>query len=233
MYHDNVRKADSYMGFTASVHPKFTKFYNTTRLQTARGHDIVTNSTQCFVEAINAFYLETKGRFLPEFIVVFRDGVGESMIKTVQDHEVGALEDAIRQFEGYNPSFVYFIVNKDTNAKFYQENGGNPLPGTVVYKDVVPDSGDFYLIAHPVTQGIARPTLYKAISTYYENPNNTVPVQVLANLAYKLCNIYPNWTGGIKIPVCTFMAHKLAYLVGTSIHREEYNNNLKLLPFFL
>lgn len=31
IYHDNINKNDSYMGFTASIHPKFTSYYNTVK----------------------------------------------------------------------------------------------------------------------------------------------------------------------------------------------------------
>ena len=38
-------------------------------------------------------------------------------------------------------------------------------------------------------------------------------------LTYKLCHLYYNWPGTVRVPMVCQYAHKLAYLVGTSIHR--------------
>jgi hypothetical protein len=55
----------------------------------------------------------------------------------VKDIEVEALKRAIAQIDNnYDPAYVFYSINKDTNMKFYrQENGriDNPLPGTVLY----------------------------------------------------------------------------------------------------
>ena len=54
---------------------------------------------------------------------------------------------------------------------------------------------------------------------------------LVAKLAFKLCYMYYNWTGGIKVPAPTMMAHKLAYLVGQSVHGTHVPD-LRTLPWF-
>ena len=55
----------------------------------------------------------------------------------------------------------------------------------------------------------------------------------LQKLTYKLCHLYYNWTGTIKVPSVCQYAHKLAFMTGESLHqapqRGKFSNNL----FFL
>lgn len=43
---------------------------------------------------------------------------------------------------------------------------------------------------------------------------------VIQRLTYKLCFLYYNWPGTVRVPACCQYAHKLAYLVGQSLQRE-------------
>ena len=139
------------------------------------------------------------------------------------------MKNAIKTFQGYDPQLVYVLVNKKTNAKLFVDGGRgveNPQPGTVVNTVVIPESQSFYLIAHAVTQGMASPTLYRII----HNDGNIDPM-IIAKLAFKLCYMYYNWTGGIKVPAPTMMAHKLAFIVGQSVHGTHLPQ-LRTLPWF-
>ncbi|CAG9320746.1 unnamed protein product [Blepharisma stoltei] len=233
IFHDTVSKAKSVMGFVSSINPTFTKYYNTAKVQERVGQEIVGSVSICLKEALGAFYEATKKRFLPDLIVVFRDGVADSQIKAVKEFEVDGMKSVIKSFEGYRPGFVYIVMNKKTNAKFFVNSPRgiiNPLHGTVITDVVVPDVDSFYLVSHGVTQGMASPTLYRIIEKIL--PDEDIDTIVFARLAYKLCYMYYNWTGGIKIPAPTMMAHKLAYMVGQSIH-DDYLQDLKVLPWFL
>lgn len=229
VFHDTVLRAKSVLGFVASIHPAFTNYYNTTRIHERSGQEIGGHVGDCFREALLAFHEATKGRFMPETIIVFRDGLADSQIGAAKDFEVTSMKTAIRNFQGYDPQLIYVIVNKKTNAKlFINGNRGveNPQSGTVVNTVVIPESQSFYLIAHTVTQGMASPTLYRII----HNDGNMDPM-VVAKLAFRLCYMYYNWTGGIKVPAPTMMAHKLAYLVGQSVHGTHLAQ-LRTLPWF-
>ncbi|CAG9317621.1 unnamed protein product [Blepharisma stoltei] len=233
VFHDVVKKAKSVVGFVASIHPVFTQYFNTVKIQSIDGEEIATALGSCLEAALIAFYENTKKRFMPDHIVVYRDGVADSQIGAIRTFEIDGMKEAISRFDNYNPNFTYIIINKKTSAKLYvnsQRGIGNPLPGTVVNSVIVPDPNSFYLISHAVTQGMASPTLYRVIE-------NTCPIKetdviTYAKLAFKLCYMYYNWSGGIKVPAPTMMAHKLAYIVGQCIHEEEYLPNLKQLPWF-
>lgn len=229
VFHDTVLRAKSVLGFVASIHPAFTNYFNTTRIHQSVGQEIGGHVGECLREALLAFYEATRRRFMPELIIVYRDGVADSQIDAAKRFEVEAMKNTIKSFQGYAPNLVYVLVNKKTNAKLFvqgQRGMDNPPPGTVVNSVVIPESQSFYLIAHAVTQGMASPTLYRII----HNDNNTDPM-IVARLAFKLCYMYYNWTGGIKVPAPTMMAHKLAYLVGQSVHATHVEA-LRTLPWF-
>lgn len=105
----------------------------------------------------------------------------------------------------------------------------NPPPGTLVVDQIVPERGDFYLISHSANQGMAAPSLYRTV--YASHPDN-FPLEELARLAYKLCHMYYNWTGAIKVPAPCMMAHKLAYLVGQCIH-GDVSTKIRLSQFYI
>lgn len=42
----------------------------------------------------------------------------------------------------------------------------------------------------------------------------------MQRLTYKMCHLYYNWQGTVRVPAPCQYAHKLAYLVGESIHKE-------------
>ncbi|KAM7017829.1 piwi-like protein 1 isoform 2-T2 [Tautogolabrus adspersus] len=56
--------------------------------------------------------------------------------------------------------------------------------------------------------------------------------QLHSRLTYKLCHMYYNWQGIIRVPAPCQYAHKLAFLVGQSIHKEP-NAKLEDLLFYL
>ena len=92
----------------------------------------------------------------------------------------------------------------------------NPPSGTVV-DDVVtlPERYDFFLVSQSVRQGTVNPTSYNII----ENDTQLRP-EHFQKLTYKLCHLYYNWPGTVRVPAVCQYAHKLAYLIGTSVHRK-------------
>lgn len=230
VFHDTVNKSRSVLGFVASIDPGFTSYFNTIRMHSGVGEELAGYVGDCLREALLAFNKETNFKFLPEAVIVYRDGVGDSQIEAAKMAEVESMLMTFKLFEDYNPKLAFVLVNKKTNTKLYEgslNNVKNPSPGTMVNSVIVPDSQSFYLISHCVTQGQASPTLYRVI---YNEQN--FELMVLAKLAFNLCYMYPNWTGGIKVPAPTMLAHKLAMLVGQSV-RSEFKENLRILPWFL
>ena len=107
-------------------------------------------------------------------------------------------------------------------------NATNPPSGSVV-DDVVtlPERHDFYLVSQSVRQGTVNPTSYNVI----EDGSGLKPEHI-QKLTYKLCHLYYNWPGTVRVPAPCQYAHKLAFLVGESLHREP-SEKLEDLLYYL
>jgi len=104
----------------------------------------------------------------------------------------------------------------------------NPATGTIVDTDCVhKDWYDFYVISQSVRQGTVSPTHYHIVYDTSELQPDHVQ-----KLTYKLCHLYYNWPGTIRVPAPCQYAHKIAFLVGQSLHAEPspaMNYNLHFL----
>ena len=55
---------------------------------------------------------------------------------------------------------------------------------------------------------------------------------ILQKLTYKLTHLYYNWPGTVRVPAPCQYAHKLAFLVGESLHRQP-SEQLEDVLYFL
>ncbi|KAL8191113.1 UNVERIFIED_CONTAM: hypothetical protein K2H54_068156 [Gekko kuhli] len=74
---------------------------------------------------------------------------------------------------------------------------------------------DFFLISQLARQGTVNPTHYNVV---YDD--NGLKPEHMQRLTYKMCHLYYNWTGLIRVPAPCQYANKLTFLVGQSIHQE-------------
>merc|ERR1711973_285053 len=167
---------------------------------------------------------------LPERVVVYRDGVGDGQIAQTKNMEVGKIREAFKQV-GCDPKFTYVIVTKRVNTRFYKMDGNNAVnpPSGSIFDDVVtlPERYDFYLVSQSVRQGTVNPTSYNII----ENTTALTPDH-FQKLTYKLCRLYYNWPGTVRVPAVCQYAHKLALLIGDSVHIKP-NAALDELLYYL
>uniref|UniRef100_A0AAQ6IUS5 Piwi-like protein 1 n=1 Tax=Anabas testudineus TaxID=64144 RepID=A0AAQ6IUS5_ANATE len=157
---------------------------------------------------------------LPSRIIVYRDGVGDGQLQGVVNYEVSQIIDSIKSMgHDYVPKLSVVVVKKRISSRFFAHINGkvsNPPPGTVVDSEVTrPEWYDFYIVSQAVRTGSVSPTHYNVVyDTSGLKPDH------MQRLTYKLCHMYYNWQGIIRVPAPCQYAHKLAFLVGQSIHRE-------------
>uniref|UniRef100_H2YJ64 Piwi-like protein 1 n=1 Tax=Ciona savignyi TaxID=51511 RepID=H2YJ64_CIOSA len=72
---------------------------------------------------------------------------------------------------------------------------------------------DFFVVSQSVREGTVSPTHYNVV---YDT--STLKPDHMQRLTYKLCHLYYNWPGTIRVPAPCLYAHKIAFLVGQSIH---------------
>lgn len=80
-------------------------------------------------------------------------------------------------------------------------------------------SYDFYLISQSVRDGTVAPTYYNVL--HEGSPANTPSAMQL--MTYRLCHLYYNWTGTIRLPAVVQYAKKLAFLYGQTLHSYDMN----------
>lgn len=122
---------------------------------------------------------------------------------------------------GYKPTLTYIVVQKRINTKFFMQKvrepqNQNPLPGTIIDHTVTRKFlVDFFLISQSVRQGTVSPSHYIVLED-----ENKFSADILQRLTYKLCFLYYNWPGTVRVPACTQYAHKLAQLIGMHVKRD-------------
>ncbi|KAM9320660.1 piwi-like protein 1 [Gastrophryne carolinensis] len=228
IYHDTLAGRRSIAGFIASMNKGMTRWFSRCVVQDQK-QEIVDGLKICMQASLHAWY-KSNGA-LPNRIVIYRDGVGDGQLKTLVNYEVQQFIDCIRSAgKDYVPKLTVIVVKKRINARFFAVLGGrlqNPPPGTIVDTEVTrPEWYDFFIISQSVRQGTVSPTHYNVVyDTGGLKPDH------MQRLTYKLCHQYYNWPGVIRVPAPCQYAHKLAFLVGQSIHREPHSSLSSLLYY--
>lgn len=92
-------------------------------------------------------------------------------------------------------------LNLQNNENTYE----NPLPGTVVDKYITrSDMYDFFLVSQSVRQGTVSPTHFIVL----RDDANYGP-DIIQKLSYKLCYLYYNWPGTVRVPACCMVSFTL------------------------
>ncbi|XP_070689583.1 piwi-like protein 1 [Pempheris klunzingeri] len=225
-YHDISAGKRSIGALVASLNQGMSRWFSKCVLQ-HRGQEIM-DSLKMALSAALKDYLKFNN-CLPSRIIVYRDGVGDGQLHSVVNYEVSQIMDSIKSMgHDYIPKLTVVVVKKRVSSRFFSHFHGkvsNPPPGTVVDSEVTrPEWYDFYIVSQSVRGGgSVSPTHYNVVyDTSGLKPDH------MQRLTYKLCHMYYNWQGTIRVPAPCQYAHKLAYLVGQSIHREP---NVKLDDF--
>nr|AEX87971.1 Otiwi9 [Sterkiella histriomuscorum] len=232
---------NSVVGFCATYNREMSQYYSEKIVQRKNIELVSKNLTSALKNALSA-YQDHNGR-LPEHLILFRDGVGDSMRKQVLRTEISQFRQAIN--ENYNqtekkPYITVIFVNKRINQRFfvedYQQNLQNPPPGCLIDSSVVEseDSNleyDFYLIPQQTTQGCAVPTHF--FVGFNDSPHSK---DVIEKLTYDLCYYYFNWQGPIKVPAPCMYAHKIAelfMLLGDKVNTKMFDATMQESLHFL
>ncbi|XP_054611859.1 piwi-like protein 1 [Dunckerocampus dactyliophorus] len=228
-YHDTTAGKRSIGALVASLNQSMSRWYSKVKLQN-RGQEIMDGLKMAFAGALKDYF--KFNRCLPSRIVVYRDGVGDGQLHSVVNYEVTQIIDSIKSMgQDYMPKLSVVVVKKRISCRFFEHCNGkicNPPPGTVIDSEVTrPEWYDFYVVSQAVTFGSVSPTHYNVVyDTSGLKPDH------MQRLTYKLCHMYYNWQGIIAVPAPCQYAHKLAFLVGQSIHREP-SMELDNLLFYL
>ncbi|CAJ0608303.1 unnamed protein product [Cylicocyclus nassatus] len=237
LYHDSSLEGKTFGACVSTMDENYTEFFSQTRAH-VNPTELGTNLRSFVKEALKK-YFQRNHKTLPEKIFLYRDGVGDGQIPYVVDQEVSLVQQACAeavQKAGYPAGtkikLAFIIVTKKVNLRVFKwsPNGrlSNPDPGTVVDSVITrPERYDFYLVPQYVNQGTVTPVCYNVI---YDDTG--LEPDKHHKLAYKLCHLYYNWQGTVRVPAPCQYAHKLAFLAAQTLHQEA-TEDLRHKLFFL
>uniref|UniRef100_A0A8B9HXL6 Piwi-like protein 1 n=1 Tax=Astyanax mexicanus TaxID=7994 RepID=A0A8B9HXL6_ASTMX len=207
----------------------FRRWFSKCVLQ-SRGQEIIDGLKGALKGALKAYW--KYNNCLPSRIIVYRDGVGDGMLQSVVNYEVPQIMQSIKTMENLASKLSRLVVVKKRIAsRFFARIDGkltNPPPGTVIDTEVTrPEWYDFFIVSQAVRCGSVSPTHYNVVFD-----NSGLKPDHMQRLTYKLCHMYYNWQGIVRVPAPCQYAHKLAFLVGQSIHKEP-NINLDDFLYYL
>uniref|UniRef100_A0AAY4CX19 Piwi-like 1 n=2 Tax=Denticeps clupeoides TaxID=299321 RepID=A0AAY4CX19_9TELE len=228
-YHDIAAGRRSIGALVASLNYGMSRWFSKCVLQ-SRGQEIIDGLKGSLQAALKAWLKHNN--CLPSRIIVYRDGVGDGMLQSVVSYEVPQIMQSIKSLgKDYAPKLTVVVVKKRIASRFFTRIDGklsNPPPGTVIDTEVTrPEWYDFYIISQAVRMGSVSPTHYNVVFD-----NSGLKPDHMQRLTYKLCHMYYNWQGIVRVPAPCQYAHKMAFLVGQSIHKEP-NMNLDEFLYYL
>jgi len=228
-FHNKRGNKKSIGAMAASYDRNWCQYYSTVSVN-SEFNELTQTMDSLFGECLRNFQ-ERNGK-MPKRVFFYRDGVGEGQLQHVLEVEVKKMVSVLETLET-KPLLTFIVVSKRITPRFFSKDKSgngvkNPLAGTIV-DDVVtlPERHDFYLVSQETRQGTVNPTSFNVI---YDD--NKLPAERNQLLAYKLCHVYPNWPGTIRVPAPCQLAHKLAYLIGEN-ELGMPHSGLKHLHYYL
>jgi hypothetical protein len=153
--------------------------------------------------------------------------------------EIMAIRSSLNANNNSSIKLTYICLNNKNVLKLYGLNERGfiaPIqPGTVVDETIIgKDKYEFYLVSQKALKGIPQATHYFIMYDEF----NVRPTDIYT-LVFKLCYLYYNWVGGIKIPAPCQYARRLAMLVGDkfskgdliSMPSDKFTKEIKSLYF--
>ncbi|XP_071439350.1 piwi-like protein Ago3 [Hetaerina americana] len=229
IYHDPIKKGRSVGAFISSLNKECTRWYSQSNFMDV-GQELVNQFVICMANALKKYY-EINGIF-PGKIIIYRDGISDGQLNVSLDLEIPQFQACFdRVSSGYKPQLTVLIVQKRINTRLFtceKNNLANPPPGTIVDNTVTRKNWeDFFLVSQSVREGTVTPTHYIIL-----HDSSDLKIDYIQRLTYKLCFMYYNWPGGIRVPAPCQYAHKLAYLTGQHT-RSPHSHKLSNKLFFL
>lgn len=165
-------------------------------------------------------WIQTMG-CAPEHVFYFRDGLSEGEFAPLMIYEVNEIRKIFQEFANTTPKITVIVATKRHHVRFFPKPGdsstgdknGNPLPGTVVEREVThPFHYDFYLCSHVAIQGTARPVHYHVVHDEVK-----MKPEDLQKMIYQQSYQYARSTTPVSLHPAVYYAH----LAGCRAHAHE------------
>ena len=201
-----------------TVDKKGAKFSFQAAKVNSRGDDFVQKLKDLVKGAIDNF--KEVNKIVPKRIVLFRDGIGKGSFGSKSIMEFQPIKEIAKEMGVVDIHFI--VVNKKTSSKFFLDKHGryeSPAPGSVVSEGITQTSRneelgyvsqEFYLSSVSSRQGTPNPTKYVVITDITsDEKKDKQTLEDLQLLSYKMCFLYYNVSGSIKVPAPIQYANEL------------------------
>lgn len=166
--------------------------YKTIIEQQERRQEIIGGLKDHIKSLLKAHFGATKNK--PARLLIFRDGVGDSMFDAVYKTEIEAIQAGCHELDAnYNPEINFVVAQKRHSIRF-SSNGNNLVPGTVVDEIGNPDVFDFFLVSQNALQGTARPVRYIVVRN-----DSKIEKMDMYDLVFNLCHLYARATKSVSV----------------------------------
>ncbi|KAF7547263.1 hypothetical protein G7046_g9055 [Stylonectria norvegica] len=193
---------------TMSIDRDATRYAALVETNGYRTEILTTKNVRSMFGQLAALWRPDHKNAMPAHILYFRDGVGEGQFQYVLNSEVAAIKTFLSEKAPGKPlpKFTVIVATKRHHIRFFPQRGdknGNPLPGTLVEKEVThPFMYDFYLCSHVAIQGTARPVHYHVILD-----EQKLPVNELQRMIYQQSYSYARSTTPVSLHPAVYYAH--------------------------
>jgi aubergine-like protein len=114
VYHKTEKKYSSIAGFVSSLNHDQTRWYSKVCFQMV-GQELTDTLKIAFMQALRKY--QEVNNFLPDKIIIYRDGVSEGALSTVSEHEVSQLRSCFAS--DYCPTMAVVVVQKRINTRIF------------------------------------------------------------------------------------------------------------------
>ena len=166
----------------------------------------------------------------PNIVIIYRTGKNESGIQALMSNEIPLIQSTIDKIcPGCEVIYLTVIKKAEIRLMLKSEKGDYSYSeeGLVLDSGITrPDSYEFYL--QPTCEtGI--PIFYRAI---HMSNWNTLSIEEIEDITYRMCYSYSNWAGAIKIPSCLKHAEK-QLSSNTQTKANEISEDIKSVPYYI
>jgi len=204
------RLANSVVGVVGTYDSKMVNYYSKCVVQPRPNLEIV-QLDEITKELIENFRL--KNKFCPEYILVYRDGVGDGQFKEVLEKEINLMKKAFSDLSPtYRPKVTYIVVQKRHHTRFLavdrnnRSRSDNVLPGSVVDNGITSNyHSDFYICSHFGAMGTSRPTRYVCL-----HDDTDFSGDEIQRTTYLLSYLFPRCNKSVSIPPPVLFSHLVA-----------------------
>ncbi|KAK3292597.1 ribonuclease H-like domain-containing protein [Chaetomium fimeti] len=233
--------APSLVGLVASIDQDLAQWPAVTWANRARvekvGQDDGGQFVRHFKDRLRLWQDHNKKQ-LPEYIVIFRDGVSEGQFNMVLKDELPHIRQACRETypAKQQPRISLIVSVKRHQTRFYPTDPNHihfrsksPKEGTIVDRGVTNvRCWDFFLQAHASLQGTARPAHYTVLlDEIFRSKFKQDAANMLEKLTHDMCYAYGRATKAVSICPPAYYADLVA--TRARIHKNElFDDSLSL-----